>query len=261
VNKPAIEFQHVSKTYPLYHHITGGIKNLVFHPFRGIQSLKHSQFQALSDISFDVKKGEAFGIIGKNGAGKSTILGLIAGVLRPNTGHVTVNGRISPLLELGAGFHPELTGRENIMLKGVLIGLTRFEVLAKIDEIINFSELGDFIDQPVRIYSSGMLARLGFSIVASLDPEILLIDEMLAVGDIDFQQKCIERMIEFKRNRVTIVFVSHAMVSVEHICDRVMWMENHEPRMIGNTRSVVDVYAEEHTRPAMSSTYQSGRLF
>jgi lipopolysaccharide transport system ATP-binding protein len=242
VNEPVVEFQHVSKTYPLYHHITGGIKNLIFHPIRGVRSLRHSQFQALKDISFDVRKGETLGIIGKNGAGKSTILGLIAGVLRPNKGRVTVNGRVSPLLELGAGFHPELTGRENIMLKGVLIGLTRSEVLAKIDEIISFSELNDFIDQPVRIYSSGMLARLGFSIVASLDPEVLLIDEILAVGDMDFQKKCLQRMAVFKKRGVTIIFVSHSFENITRICDRAIWIENHIIKMIGETKAVVKSY-------------------
>lgn len=243
MNRPVIEFQYVNKTYPLYHHITGGIKNLIFHPIQGFRSLRHSQFQALKDISFDVRKGETFGIIGKNGAGKSTILGLIAGVLRPNKGRVTVDGRISPLLELGAGFHPELTGRENIMLKGVLIGLTRSEVLTKMDEIISFSELNDFVDQPVRIYSSGMLARLGFSIVASLDPEILLIDEILAVGDMDFQKKCLQRMAVFKKKGVTIVFVSHNLVSVENICDRLLWVENHSVKRLGETSDVLNEYS------------------
>jgi len=243
MNEPVIEFQHVSKSYPLYHHITGGIKNLIFHPIRGIKSLKHSQFQALKDISFEVKKGETLGIIGKNGAGKSTILGLIAGVLRPNAGRITVNGRISPLLELGAGFHPELTGRENIMLKGVLIGLTRSEVFAKMDEIISFSELNDFVDQPVRIYSSGMLARLGFSIVASLDPEILLIDEILAVGDAEFQKKCFKRMMGFRKGGVTMIFVSHSMDYVRLICDRVIWVENHAIKMIGDPANIVDAYS------------------
>jgi lipopolysaccharide transport system ATP-binding protein len=208
-----------------------------------VRSLKHTKFQALKDISFDVKKGETFGIIGKNGAGKSTILGLIAGVLKPNTGRVTVNGRISPLLELGAGFHPELTGRENITLKGVLIGLTRSEVLKKIDEIIEFSELDNFIDQPVRIYSSGMLARLGFSIVANLDPEILLIDEILAVGDMDFQKKCLQRMAAFKKRGVTIIFVSHNLVSVENICDRLLWIENHSSKRLGETKDILNEYS------------------
>jgi len=241
--EPTIIFENVSKTYPLYHHITGGIKNLIFHPIRGIKSLKYSRFQALKDISFNVKKGETLGIIGKNGAGKSTILGLIAGVLRPSKGRVIVNGRVSPLLELGAGFHPELTGRENIMLKGVLIGLTRSEVLAKMDEIVNFSELGDFIDQPVRIYSSGMLARLGFSIVASLDPEVLLIDEILAVGDMDFQKKCLQRMAVFKKRGVTIIFVSHNLVSVENICDRLLWVEDHSGKRLGETKDVLNEYS------------------
>jgi lipopolysaccharide transport system ATP-binding protein len=243
MSESVVEFQQVSKAYPLYHHITGGIKNLLFHPIQGVRSLKHTKFQALKDISFDVKKGETFGIIGKNGAGKSTILGLIAGVLKPNTGRVTVNGRISPLLELGAGFHPELTGRENITLKGVLIGLTRSEVLKKIDEIIEFSELDNFIDQPVRIYSSGMLARLGFSIVANLDPEILLIDEILAVGDMDFQRKCLQRMAAFKKRGVTIVFVSHNLVSVENICDRLLWIENHSSKRLGETKDILNEYS------------------
>ncbi|HOJ43375.1 MAG TPA: ABC transporter ATP-binding protein, partial [Syntrophorhabdaceae bacterium] len=194
----AISFMDVTKTYPLYHHITGGLKGLIFHPVKAVKSLKSSHFLALKDISFDVKRGEAFGIMGKNGAGKSTILGLIAGVLKPTKGKIIVNGRISPLLELGAGFHPELTGRENIVLKGVLIGLTRRQIQDRMEEIIDFSELGEFIDQPVRIYSSGMLARLGFSIIANLNPDILLIDEILAVGDKDFQNKCIQRMLSFK---------------------------------------------------------------
>jgi lipopolysaccharide transport system ATP-binding protein len=243
MSESVVEFQQVSKAYPLYHHITGGIKNLLFHPIQGVRSLKHTKFQALKDISFDVKKGETFGIIGKNGAGKSTILGLIAGVLKPNTGRVTVNGRISPLLELGAGFHPELTGRENITLKGVLIGLTRSEVLKKIDEIIEFSELDNFIDQPVRIYSSGMLARLGFSIVANLDPEILLIDEILAVGDMDFQKKFLQRMDAFKKRGVTIIFVSHNLVSVENICDRLLWIENHSSKRLGETKDILNEYS------------------
>ena len=226
MNDAAVVFDKVSKNYPLYHHITGGIKNLIFHLPQGIRSIKSTHYEVFHDLSFDVKKGETLGVIGRNGAGKSTILGLIAGVLRPSKGRIDVNGRVSPLLELGAGFHPELSGKENIVLNGVLMGLTREEVLARIDDIIIFSELDQFIDQPVRVYSSGMLARLGFSVAAHLDPEILLIDEILAVGDIDFQKKCFEKMEEFKRNDVTIIFVSHSMLNVERICDRVMWMED-----------------------------------
>lgn len=234
--KPVIRFENVSKTYPLYHHITGGIKNLLFNFSEGLKSIRNSKYEALHDISFEVFKGETLGIIGKNGAGKSTILGLIAGVLKPTKGTVTVSGRISPLLELGAGFHPELTGRENIVLKGTLIGLTRADVLARMDDIVQFSELQDFIDQPIRIYSSGMIARLGFSIVASLNPEILLIDEILAVGDAEFQKKCMNRMKEFKKKCVTIVFVSHSQEQVKAICDKVLWIDNHKIRAMDNCR-------------------------
>lgn len=239
---PAIIFQNVGKTYHLYHHITGGVKTFLFHFRNNIKSFKNSKFEALKDISFEVPKGESFGIIGKNGAGKSTILGLIAGVIKPTRGSIRVSGRISPLLELGSGFHPELSGRENIVLNGILLGLTRAEVTKKLDEIIEFSELGDFIDQPIRVYSSGMLARLGFSVVAHLEPEILLIDEVLAVGDSEFQKKCLEKMASFKKNGVTIIFVSHSAKSVKELCDRVMWIENHAMRMIGDPATVVSAY-------------------
>ena len=154
-----------------------------------------------------------------------------------------MRGRISPLLELGAGFHPELTGRENIILNGVLMGLLRRDVMRKINDIIEFSELGDFADQPIRIYSSGMLARLGFSVVAHLDPEILLIDEILAVGDKEFQKKCIDKMMDFKRRVITMVFVSHTLESVKMICDKVMWIENHVIQLMGNTEHVVLDYS------------------
>jgi lipopolysaccharide transport system ATP-binding protein len=167
----------------------------------------------------------------------------MAGVLKPSAGKVIVNGRISPLLELGAGFHPELTGRENITLNGVLLGLTKAEVMGKMEEIINFSELNDFIDQPIRVYSTGMLARLGFSVIACLDPEILLIDEILAVGDVEFQKKCLAKMMNFKEREVTMIFVSHSMADVVRICDRVLWIEKHGVKMIGNPQEVVSLYA------------------
>jgi len=245
MREPVIIFDNLSKSYPLYHHITGGIKNFLFNLPQGLRSLKNSRFEALHDISFQVYKSETLGIIGKNGAGKSTILGLIAGVLKPSRGEVIVKGRISPLLELGAGFHPELTGRENIMLNGVLLGLTRAEVSRKISEIIEFSELGDFIDQPIRIYSSGMLARLGFSVIAYLDPEILLIDEILAVGDRAFQKKCLEKMDEFKKSGVTIVFVSHSLEDVVRLCDRVAWIEDKRIKMIGEAKDVIGCYSTQ----------------
>lgn len=245
MNEAVIILDNVSKSYPLYHHITGGLKNFLFNMPQALRNMRHSRFEALKNTSFEIYKGESFGIIGKNGAGKSTILGLIAGVLKPSKGRVIVNGRISPLLELGAGFHHELTGRENIMLNGVLLGLTRAEVLAKMDEIIEFSELGEFIEQPIRTYSSGMLARLGFSVVSSLDPEILLIDEILAVGDMDFQKKCLERMMGFKKKGVTMVFVSHSMPDVQKICDRVVLIENHTLKNIGMPDSIIAEYTGE----------------
>jgi lipopolysaccharide transport system ATP-binding protein len=238
-----IIFDKVSKSYPLYHHVTKGFKNFLLHLPKAIDSIKNSQFEALHDISFEVYKGETIGIIGRNGAGKSTTLGLIAGVLKPSKGRVSVTGRILPLLELGGGFHPELTGKENIMLNGVLLGLTRAEVKSKMDEIIEFSELGDFIQQPIRTYSSGMLARLGFSVIAHLNPEILLIDEILAVGDIEFQKKCIAKMMGFKKSGVTIVFVSHSMADVESICDKVMWIENHTVKTVGEPKITIESYS------------------
>ncbi|MEW6418724.1 MAG: ABC transporter ATP-binding protein [Nitrospirota bacterium] len=242
MREAVILFNNVSKNYLLYHHITGGIKNFLFHFPKAVSQIKNSRFEALCDISFEVYKGETFGIIGRNGVGKSTTLGLIAGVLKPSKGRVIVKGRISPLLELGAGFHADLTGRENIMLNGVLMGLTRTEVFKKMDEIIEFSELGDFINQPIRIYSSGMLARLGFSVVANLNPEILLIDEVLAVGDLEFQKKCIDKMMGFKKKGVTMVFVSHSMGDVKRICDRVMWIDSHSIKMMGEPKEVITKY-------------------
>jgi lipopolysaccharide transport system ATP-binding protein len=243
MREPIIVFEHVSKSYPSYFHISGGIKNFLFHLPKAIGAIRNSRFEALRDISFAVDQGETLGIIGENGAGKTTALGLIAGVLKPSKGRVVVKGRISPLLELGAGFHMELTGRENIVLNGVLMGLNRAEVL---DEIIEFSELDQFIDQPIRTYSSGMLARLGFSVVSSLEPEILLIDEVLAVGDIHFQKKCVERMMGFKESGVTMVFVSHSMKDVRVICDRVMWIDHHVIKAVGIPKDVIKQYFEVH---------------
>jgi lipopolysaccharide transport system ATP-binding protein len=245
MKEPVVVFDNVSKNFPLYHHLTGGIKNFLFNLPEAVNSMKNNRFEALKDISFKVHKGETLGIIGRNGAGKSTILGLMAGVLKPSAGGIIVKGQLAPLLELGSGFHPELTGRENIMLNGILLGLTRAEVLKKINEIIEFTELEEFIDQPIRVYSSGMLARLGFSVVAHLDPDILLIDEILAVGDMDFQKKCIDTMMSFKKSGVTIIFVSHSMPDVKGICDRVAWIDNHTIKMIGGTRDVVFSYTRQ----------------
>ncbi len=199
---------------------------------------------ALDDVSFELEKGETVGLIGPNGSGKSTAMALIAGVLKANSGRVDVQGRICPLLELGAGFHPELTGRENIILNGVLMGLTRQEVLDRMDEIIAFSELESFLDQPLRIYSTGMVARLGFSVAVHLEPDILLIDEILAVGDLHFQARCREKIDEFRKRGVTIVLVSHSTDEIRRLCDRAVWLEQGRVAGEGEPGLLLSRYAE-----------------
>lgn len=239
---PAIVFRDVWKSYPSYNHITGGIKSFLFHLPKAIQELRQRR-TALEGINFEIPRGTKFGFVGRNGAGKSTTLGLIAGVLSPDRGEINVNGRVSPLLELGAGFHPEMTGRENIMLNGVLLGLTKAEVLEYQDEIIEFSELGEFIEQPVRTYSSGMYAKLGFAVVSILKPDILLLDEILSVGDEAFKRKCDAKFEEFLSDRnVTIVLVSHALESVSQVCEQAAWIENKQVRMVGPAADVVKEY-------------------
>lgn len=243
MKEPVISFYKVSKSYPLYHDVRG-IKNFLFNLPQSLKSIKTDEFEALRDISFEIYKGENFGIVGNNGAGKSTTLSLMAGVLKPSSGRVTVRGRVSPLLALGAGFHRELTGRENIVLNGVLLGLTRREILNKMDEIIEFSELGDFINRSTRVYSSGMIARLGFSVVAHLDPEILLVDEVLGVGDIKFQKKCSDKMMSIRKSGVTMVLVTHSIGNISKICDRAMWIDNHTVRMIGEPMAIAKSYCK-----------------
>ncbi len=237
----AISFKHITKRFPLYHHVRGGVKTFFLNLPKSLRALSHSNsFLALNDVNFDLYQGEVLGIVGRNGAGKSTTLGLAAGVIAPTSGTVEVNGRVSPMLELGGGFHPDLTGRENILFNGVLLGLSRQQVSKKIQAIIEFSELADFIDEPIRIYSSGMLARLGFSVIAQLDPEILIIDEVLAVGDAPFQSKCFSVMEEFKRKGVSMLFVSHNGGDIQRLCDRAVWINDHAVRREG---PVVDVLA------------------
>ena len=238
----AIEFKNVSKSYPLYHHIGSGVKDLIFHPGRALSLLKGRKYKAIEDISFIVNKGEAVALIGRNGAGKSTSLGLVTGVIRPSSGSVITHGRIASMLELGGGFHPELTGRENIILNATLLGLRKKKALEKLKDIIEFSELGSFIDEPIRVYSSGMLAKLGFSVISQVDPDILIIDEVLAVGDVSFQRKCIETIREFKKRGTTILFVSHNMSDVEKICDKVIWIENHKLQAVGKADVIIPQY-------------------
>ncbi|HET6430591.1 MAG TPA: ABC transporter ATP-binding protein [Phycisphaerae bacterium] len=256
MNDFVIQFEQVTKTYTLCSHVSGGIKTFLFHLPDAIRQLRNNRFTALDSVSFAVAAGESLGVIGPNGAGKSTTLALIAKVLAPTAGRVTARGRVLPLLELGAGFHPELAGRENIVLNGVLMGLTRAEVFARMDPIIEFSELGPFIDQPVRTYSTGMLGRLGFSVVANLDPEVLLVDEVLTVGDMAFQAKCMARMRQFQTQGVTMVFVSHDMHAVRTVCDRALWLERGRVRMIGDSAAVTAAYEASQPAPAAAEAAQ-----
>lgn len=217
---------------------------MLLSPFKTYRMLKSNKYQALKELSFSVEKGETVALIGRNGAGKSTTLSLIAGVMKPSSGQVIVNGNIAPMLELGGGFHFELTGRENIILNGCLLGLSKKEIVSKLDAIIEFSELGLFIDQPIRTYSSGMLARLGFSIISQMEPDIIIIDEVLAVGDHGFQEKCYKTIQSFKEQGTTILLVSHNMNDVMNLCDRVIWIENHKIKATGKPEDVVPMYEE-----------------
>ena len=206
------------------------------------KTTKVQKRQVLKNINLDIKKGETVALIGENGSGKSTLLKLMTKILYPNKGTLETHGKLTSLLELGAGFHPDFTGRENIYFNAAIFGLTRQEIDKRIDEIIEFSELGDFIDNPVRTYSSGMYMRLAFSIAINVDAEILLIDEILAVGDQHFQDKCFAKLKEMKESEKTIVIVTHSLGQVRELCDRAIWIYNGEVRMDGTPNEVVDEY-------------------
>ncbi len=210
------------------------------------------EFEALKGISFEVMSGETVGIIGRNGSGKSTILKIIAGVYRPTAGMADVYGRVSPLIELGAGFHPELTGRENIILAGALMGIDPRDMRNRMDAVISFCELQEFIDAPIKQYSSGMYARLGFAVATEIDPDILLVDEILAVGDEAFQQKCLERMNSFRRQGKTIVYVSHDMNTVKSLCGRVFLLDQGHLVAAGPPEQVIARYHDLLQNPTAS---------
>jgi lipopolysaccharide transport system ATP-binding protein len=205
---------------------------------------REATYQVLKDISLTVQKGEILGIIGRNGSGKSTFLKLLAGIYRPDVGRISVHGRVGALLELGAGFHPEFSGRENIFLNGIVLGLSKREVRQRLDDIVRFAELEAFIDEPVKNYSSGMYTRLGFSVAVHADPDILFIDEILAVGDEGFQQKCFDKINEFRRLGKTIILVSHDLASVQRWCDEVLWLEAGKVQERGMPRRIVDLYRQ-----------------
>jgi len=205
---------------------------------------RDEKFAALNGVSFHVPQGKTVSIIGENGSGKSTLLKILAGISKPTSGEIITNGRISALIELGAGFHPEISGRENIFINGIILGLPRKKIQEKLDQIVRFAELEDFIDNPVKSYSSGMYMRLGFSIAINVDPDILLIDEVLAVGDAAFVPKCLDKINEFKRNNKTIIFVSHDLATVDLISDEVIWLKNGQIEMQGYPKRVIDAYLE-----------------
>jgi ABC-type polysaccharide/polyol phosphate transport system ATPase subunit len=238
VSLPAVEFRQVYKAYPIYSSPKQRLKEFASLGRRSF----HQDFWALRDISFEIPPGESFCVLGENGSGKSTLLQIVAGILRPSSGSVQVRGRVAALLELGAGFNPEFTGRNNVYLNGAILGLRRAEIEERFPLIEEFAEIGDFIDRPVKTYSSGMLVRLAFAVAIHVDPEILLVDEALAVGDIYFRQRCMRKIHELRERGVTILFVSHATADVKAIGDRAMWLDGGSIREIGPTEGVVTKY-------------------
>ncbi|HXK32653.1 MAG TPA: ABC transporter ATP-binding protein [Dehalococcoidia bacterium] len=238
----AIEFDAVSKHYSLsLQREASDIKSMLLHLPRFLSNARRP-FVALDNVSLQVKRGESLGIVGPNGSGKSTTLRIMAGIAPPTSGRVAVNGRVSALLELGSGFHPQITGRENALLNAVLLGLTLDEAREVLPKIIEFSELGEFIDQPMRTYSSGMYFRLGFSVAVHVDPEILLIDEVLAVGDAQFQEKCMAHIHRLRQDGVTLVLVTHDMLSLPKFCDRAILLEKGRITDEGTPQQVVHGY-------------------
>jgi len=242
-----IEVDHVSRIYQKYsaRHRFQTFKSALV---KGdlFRSLRPDELvTALDDVTLFVEKGQTFGVIGENGSGKSTLLKLIAGIAKPSQGEVRTQGKISALIELGAGFHPEITGRENVFINGIMLGLTKKEITAKFDDIVEFAELEDFIEAPVKTYSSGMYMRLGFAIAINVNPDILLIDEVLAVGDAAFVPRCLDRIDDFRRRKKTILFVSHDLSTVGKICDRVAWLKNGRVQMIGESKRIIDAYLQD----------------
>jgi ABC-2 type transport system ATP-binding protein len=234
----AVVFENVEKYFLYTHQKT--LKEMIQAILKKRKTVE--RVHALKNINLTINKGETVGVIGRNGAGKSTLLKLIAGVSQPTVGKVQVNGRVVPLIELGAGFHPELTGRENIFLNGVILGLSENEIKEKINQIIEFSEIEKFIDTPVKFYSSGMYMRLAFSVSVFVNPDILLVDEILAVGDNQFQRKCLAKMEEFKKNGVTIVFVSHSLETIKQFCRRVIYLKTGKIVADGKSQQVIDYF-------------------
>src|SRR5688572_8563836 len=237
----AIEIANVSKIYRRFSHRKqfATLKSALLS--RSLVRDLHptETFSAVKNVSFRVPRGQTLGVIGRNGSGKSTLLKLVAGITKPTTGTVKVNGRISALIELGAGFHPEISGRENVFINGIMLGLTKREITRRFDEIVDFAEMQEFIDAPVKNYSSGMYMRLGFAVAIHVDPEVLLVDEVLAVGDEGFTHKCLDKFAEFKRRGKTILLVTHSLGLVEKFCDEALWMDAGQMQVQGDPKRVV----------------------
>lgn len=237
-NDIAIRVENLSKCYQIYEHPRDRLLQML------ARSRKQyfREFWALRDVSFEVRKGETVGIIGRNGSGKSTLLQMVCGTLSPSSGAVRTNGRVSALLELGSGFNPEFTGRENIYMNGSVLGLTEADIAARYEEIVTFAEIGDFIDQPVKTYSSGMVVRLAFAVSVYVDPDILVVDEALAVGDAAFQYKCLDRLKQMSQSGVTLLFVSHDIGMVQNFCDRAIYLHNGEIKAQGASDNLAELY-------------------
>ena len=238
--KTIIEVSDVTMRFRLNNDRILSLKEFVTTALRG--KLQYNDFTALEHVSFTVKKGETLGLIGRNGAGKSTLLKVISGILKPTEGSVVCHGNVVPMLELGSGFDVDLNGRENIFLNGAILGYSEEYLKSKYEEIVDFSELGQFIEVPIRNYSSGMLARLAFSVASVVNPEILIVDEILSVGDAGFQEKSRKRMLELMGGGTTVLFVSHSLEQIREMCDRVVWLEHGQMKMLGKADEVADVY-------------------
>lgn len=257
--QPTIIFDHVSKKFSRTY-VSDSLRDTLLTPFKKLLGMngnksdkENKEFWALEDVSFEVKPGEVLGIIGSNGSGKTTTLKLLSRILRPDGGKIMVNGRIGALIELGAGFNPDLNGRENIFLNATILGMTRQEIEKKYDEIVEFADLHEFMDTPVKWYSTGMFARLGFSVAVHTDPEVLLVDEILSVGDVGFQSKCLEKMKSFRERGTTIVFVSHNMQSVASLCDRVILLGKGIVKKIGPTDETITYYMGKFKKESLQS--------
>lgn len=241
MSKTMIEASHVTMRFRMNNDKILSLKEFVTTALRG--KLEYQEFTALEDVSFTVEQGETLGLVGRNGAGKSTLLKVISGILKPTEGTVKVTGNVVPMLELGSGFDFDLTGRENIFLNGAILGYSEEFLKEKYEEIVAFSELGEFINTPIRNYSSGMLARLAFSIATVVKPDILIVDEILSVGDAQFQEKSRARMMELMGGGTTVLFVSHNIEQIREMCNRVIWLEHGQMMMLGKADEVCDAYA------------------